>query len=301
MYRIDNWINEGFGWRIESINGEYVNISVYNPLVGNTYIALPSELKNPRKGLINIKNNDGKCFLWCHVRNLNLIKAHPERIIKEDKELVNELNHEESKFPVSRKDYCKIERQNNICINVFCFENKLIFPVYLSSQNFKDCMDLLLISNQSKSHYVYIKDFDRFMFNKTKNKNKKFFCRCCLQCFSSEEVLIKHKKDGLTINGKQSIRLKSGSIGFKNHFKQLPVPFKIYADFECILKKVECDSVKNSSSYIRKYRDHVPCGFAYKVVCITINLVEKLFFTEQKTLFTNLLKQFLVSIVIAEK
>ena len=151
-------------------------------------------------------------------------------------------------------------------------------------------MDLLLISNQSKSHYVYIKDFDRFMFNKAKNKNKTFFCRCRLQCFSSEEVLIKHKKDGLTINGKQSIRLKSGSIGFKNHFKQLPVPFKIYADFECILKKVECDSVKNNNSYTRKYRDHVPCGFAYKVVCITINLVKKLFFTEQKTLFTNLLK-----------
>ena len=63
-------------------------------------------------------------------------------------------------------------------------------------------MDLLLISNEFKSHYVYIKDFDRFMFNKTKNRNKKHFCKCYLQCFSSKEILIGHKKDCLVIKGK---------------------------------------------------------------------------------------------------
>ena len=47
---------------IESINGEYVNISIYSPLIGSTYIKLPDKLKNPMKGLINIKNNDNKCF-----------------------------------------------------------------------------------------------------------------------------------------------------------------------------------------------------------------------------------------------
>ena len=67
-------------------------------------------------------------------------------------------------------------------------------------------MDLLLISDESKSHYMYIKDFNRFMFNKSKTKNKKYFCRCCLQCFCSEEVLIEHKKDCLTINGEQSVK-----------------------------------------------------------------------------------------------
>ena len=80
-------------------------------------------------------------------------------------------------------------------------------------------MDLLLISNEFKSHYVYIKDFDRFMFNKTKNRNKKHFCKCCLQCFSSKEILVEHKIDCLVINGKQSVKLKSSSIRFKNHSK----------------------------------------------------------------------------------
>ena len=74
LYRIDNWIHEGSGWIIESINGEYVIISMYSPLIGNSFAELPNELKNPKKGLINIKNNDNKCFLWCHVRHLNLIK-----------------------------------------------------------------------------------------------------------------------------------------------------------------------------------------------------------------------------------
>ena len=69
-------------------------------------------------------------------------------------------------------------------------------------------MDLLLISNEFKSHYVYIKDFDRFLFNKTKNKNKKYFSRNSLQCFSSEEVLIEHKQECLIINGKQNVKLE---------------------------------------------------------------------------------------------
>ena len=71
----------------------------------------------------------------------------------------------------------------------FFYENKLAFPIYMSDQKFENSMDLLLIIDENKSHYVYIKDFDRFMFQKTKNKNKKYFCRSCLQCFSSKNVL----------------------------------------------------------------------------------------------------------------
>ena len=69
---------------------------------------------------------------------------------------------------MSSKDFSKIEKKNNICMNVFCYENKLTYPVYVSDQEFKNCMDFLLISNGNKSHYVYIKDFNRFICNKTK-------------------------------------------------------------------------------------------------------------------------------------
>ena len=67
------------------------------------------------------------------------------------------------------------------------------------------------------------------MFNKTKHKNKKRFCRYYLQCFSSKRVLVEHKEICLKINGKQTAKLRSGLIKFKNLFKQFVLPFKIYA------------------------------------------------------------------------
>ena len=69
--------------------------------------------------------------------------------------------------------------------------------------------------------------------------------------------MIKHKEDCLSINGQQSINLEKGTIEF-NYFKQLPVPFKIYADFECNLKNVEC----YEGTYTKKYHEHVPCSYA---------------------------------------
>ena len=127
------------------------------------------------KGLINVKNNNNKYFLWCHIRHLNPLKAHPERIANANKSIINELDYEGIEFPASKKYYCKIELKNNICINVFCYENNLVNPVYVSNVKFKNCMDLLMVTNKNKSHYLYIKDFNRFMCNKTKNKNKRHF------------------------------------------------------------------------------------------------------------------------------
>ena len=73
---------------------------------------------------------------------------------------------------------------------MFGYEHELVFAIYVSDQRF-DSMDLLLLNDDDKSHYVHIKDFDRLMFHKTRNKNKKWFCKNCLQCFSSENVLTK--------------------------------------------------------------------------------------------------------------
>ena len=220
------------------------------------------------KGLINIKNNNSKCFLWCHVRHLNLNGVKLERITKKDKEIVKDLNYSSVDFPVSKKDYGKIEILNKICVNVFCYQNKMVYPVYLSNQCFNDCLDLLLISNYFTSHYVYIKDFNRLMFNKTRHKSKKYFCKSCLQCFISENLLNEHKKDCLLINNGQTVKLEKAFIEFKNFNRQIPVPFKIYADFECLLKRCDVGVGNDFFSYTKKYQDHIPCSFAYKLVCV---------------------------------
>ena len=189
--------------------------------------------------------------------------------------------------------------QNKIGINVFWYENKTTYSVYLSDQN--DSRDLLLISNGFVSNYAYIKDFNRFMFNKTKYKGKKYFCKNCLQCFSSENVLLEHKEDCLVINGKQNVKLEEGFISFKNYSKQIHVPFKIYADFECILKTVDNDIINNDISYTRKYQDHILVVLLIKLCMLIINIAKRLFCTEEEMMFTNLLNQFLMSTIIAEK
>ena len=140
---------------------------------------MPAELKSPKQGLTNIKNKDQKCFLWCHVRHINPVKIHPERITQNDKMLANDPDYDKVGFPVREKDFSKIEEKNNICINVFCYENKLTFPIYILDQKFENSMDLLRVTNGDKSPYVYVKDFDRYMFHKTNNKNKKYFCKIC--------------------------------------------------------------------------------------------------------------------------
>ena len=68
----------------------------------------------------------------------------------------------------------------------------------------------------------------------------------------------------MSINGKQSVILEKGITEFENYFKQIPVPFKVYADFECNLGSVEI----YEGSYTQKNQDHIPCSFAYQVVCV---------------------------------
>ena len=82
---IDVWINNGSGWIFELIESQYINISTYRPLSGSSYIDLTVELKNSKKGRINIKNKDEECFLRCYVRHINPLKEHQGRIFKNDK------------------------------------------------------------------------------------------------------------------------------------------------------------------------------------------------------------------------
>ena len=132
-------------------------------------------------------------------------------------------------------------------------------------------MNILMIHENETFHYVYIKDFNRLMYNITKHKEKKWFCMRCLEHFSSEIVLNKHKVNCLIINGEQKIELNSGYISFKNYSNKIRVPFKIYADFECILKNTkkfnEGNDNKDSSSSV-KILYLIPYEFGYKVVCI---------------------------------
>ena len=90
----------------------------------------------------------------------------------------------------------------------------------------------------------------------------------CLQCFSSEYILEKHKTLCLEINGLQAVRMpEPGSkVLFKNYHRQMQVPFVIYADFEAITEKIHGCNRNNQESYTDKYQKHTGCGYGYKVL-----------------------------------
>ena len=151
----------------------------------------------------------------------------------------------------------------------------------------------MLLIDDDKSHYVCIKDFDRFMFHKTKYRNKKWFCISCLQCFSSKNVLTKHKNNCLSINDKQSVKLEEGIILFESYSKQIPVPSKIYADSECNLRGVE----SYEGYYTKQYQDHVPCSFAYKVVSIDDKFTKPIFFYRGENVAHEFIKAILKQLI----
>ena len=96
-------------------------------------------------------------------------------------------------FPLDTNDYEKIEDRFQMQVNVFGYENK-VYPLYISKKSYDQMLNLLLITEQGKSHYVFIKDFNRLMFSRTKHKDKKYHCMSCLQSFTKEEILSNHKK-----------------------------------------------------------------------------------------------------------
>ena len=286
--KIAEWLSEGSGWTLVEIRSHFVNIVKYLPLRGNSYISTPEELRHHNKGLINLKNIDNECFRWCHNRHLNPRKKNPQRITQEDRESVKGLDYSGITFPVTRNQINRIEKQNKINIYLFGYDTEKksvypIYPTYPSPKGYDDNLDLLYIEGKNElgeetTHYIYIKDFNRLMFNFTKHKGKKHFCRNCLQCFYSNESLAKHRVNCIAINGVQAIEMpekyidKSGvertpCVYFKNYHKTLPVPFGIYADLECNTEKISGCQPSDKKSYTEKYQKHTACSFGYKVVC----------------------------------
>ena len=157
---LDIWINESSGWVIDEIKGSYINISNYEPLSGGSYIPLPKVLNNPMRG-----------FMLCHVRLINPQNRNGERINKQDKKITANLNYSDIVFPLDINDYEKIDDRFQMHVNVFDYENK-IYPLYISNKSYDQTLNLLLITEKDKSHYVFIKDFSRLIFSRTKQRQK---------------------------------------------------------------------------------------------------------------------------------
>ena len=265
----DKLINEQSGFSIERIIAYYINIYVYKPMKGNSYIKLPDWIEN-KQACINVKNTDNKCFLWSIISCIHPALNHVDRVTNYNK-FESEFNMTNIKYPVAMSDYKVFEINNNISINVFTYnENKMIYPLFITKQTYDKHVDLLLINENDISHYCYIKSFSRLMNSYNTMKQKLFYCYYCLHGFTREDLLIKHKNDCFNINGIQKITLPNkynNTLKFENYYKQLPIPFVIYADCESLLKKIDTVSKLNTSSYTEEKQVHEACSFGYKLVC----------------------------------
>ena len=155
------------------------------------------------KGLINLKNKDNKRFMWCHIRFINPQNRNAERINKEDKKIAANLNYSDIVFQLDIYDYEKIEDGFQMQVNIIGYKNKE-YPLYISRKPYDQTLNLLLITEKDKSNSVFIKDFSRLMFSRTKHKDKKHYFMSCLQNFTTEETLTNHKKQWLLVNGCQA-------------------------------------------------------------------------------------------------
>ena len=269
--------NEGSPWKLRSITQLELHTVRYNSLRGETWIPLPKELAN-KNAIINIKNKDNKCFLWCVLRALNPKGDHPKRVDKELKPKENTLKMEGIVYPVSLKDLNKFEKQNpTIPITVLGYEGKIVYPLRNSVNTDRDHnIILMLIEKGGVKHYCLVKNISRLLSSQaTKGKRKEYFLLRCLNPFWCEKSLNEHQE---YCNEYEAVTIempKKGTIlKFKNYHRREKVPFIVYADFECFIKPLQSCEPNPESSYTKQYQKHEPSSFCYYIKCFEDEVYE---------------------------
>ena len=267
---------EGSGWVFVEVENLTLHTDIWDPIKASSYIDLPKELKN-KKAIINMKNKDDKCFMWCVLRALNPSKdKHPSRIDEDLKSKEHTLNMEDITYPVDLKDIKRFEKQNlDISISVLGYsKDERIYPLRISKftkvkkeDERKHNIVLLLIKNEDNSHYCLVKNLSGLLSSQVnKHDHKLYFCLNCLNGFDDPEKLEKHKE---YCSEEESIKINMPSpdtyIKFKNFLHSERAPFAIYADFESIVKPLDTCEPDPNKSYTLKYQKHEPVSFVYYI------------------------------------
>ena len=257
---------DGSNWTFKSIICLEIHTVVYEPLKGNSYIPLPPKLAQ-KKAIINMKNEDDKCFTWSVLRALNPREEHAERIDKDLNKKEDSLNMTGIVYPVQLNAIDKFERQNpTISINVFGHEES-VCPLRVSKCEDREVVNLLLISDDEKRHYCLIKSMSRLLSTQTSKRNGvQYYCMRCLNPFHSQESLDKHL-EYCSAHEAVKIEMSGGTLSFKNWNRNMRVPFVVYADFESFIKPIDTCGPNPENSYTKQYQKHTPSSFCYYIKC----------------------------------
>ena len=271
------------GWYFKEVKKLIVQVSEFNPTKGSSYISLPKWITS-KKAIINIQNNDDKCFLWCILRYLHPKESHEERI-KDLEKYEFSLKTNDITFPLQLKDISKFEKLNPELpgINVFSVDDMIIYPLRMADRDCKNTIDLFLYEEDGISHYSLIKNFNRLInIQKTKSMNGKIFiCKKCFSHFTNEELLEKHI-EYCSKNATAIVKMPEPNtmLYFKNYHKQLPIPFVVYAEFECFTKPMNSCSPNPKESYNYNYQKHEPSGFCFYVKGVVDKKIKPIIYTK---------------------
>ena len=261
---------EGSGWVFVEIIDLTLHTSIWDPLNAGSYIDLPKALKD-KKAIINMKNQDDKCFMWSVLRALNPKDKNAERIDNDLKNKVDTLNMEGIKYPVEFRGVDRFESQNpDIAISILGYnKDEKIYPLKISKDiERKHQITLLLIKDGENSHYCLVKNLSALLVSQLNNKHKgnRSFCLNCFNGFNTIDALIKHteycnRNDCVKIN----MPPEGSYLYFKNFLNSEKAPFTIYADFESLIKPLQSCNPDPNQSYTNKYQKHEPISFSYYI------------------------------------
>ena len=284
--KIEIYQKNGSGWYFREIIHLEIHTVDYNPMRGSTYIPLPDWIMR-KKAIVSIRNKDEKCFLWCVLRYLHPRDKNDFRLT-DLKQYENSLNTKGIAFPVKVKDISKFEKLNPDLpgINVFSVnERNKFYPLRMTQRDPRKTIDLFLFEKDGKYHYSLIKSFSRLFRSQitSRTNGRIHICKRCFSHFSKEELFQRHI-EYCSSNESVVVKMpaKNSKLGFKNYFKQLPIPFVVYADFECFTKSIETCKPNPAGSYTLGYQKHEPSGFCFYIKGIVPNIFKPIIYTKQR-------------------
>jgi len=271
--KLTNYL-EAYKSKLLRVRAIHIHVAKINPLAGSSYKPLPKWIQN-KKAIINIKNDDDKCFLYSVLCGLDHHAGkdmnNAERVSKY-KQRTNELIFNENDMPMQIDKLRSFEHKNNLKINVYCVDDEGIVPLYVSSLKDKTDLDFIHLFYHEE-HYSYIKNFNRLF------ADGKMVCPYCCQYSIStktgdycQQSMEKHM--AMCISG-QRVTMptaeKGGNIMRFKHFNNLnPSPIRIYADFETFNDKTahHC-SINGNTTFTTQ---HQPAS--YKILIVSDFLID---------------------------
>ena len=241
---------------------------------GGSYIESPKWLKD-KKFTINQKNNDNKCFRYAATLALsfNKIGKHAQRISR-IKPFIENYNWNNINFPTAKKDWNRFELNNKdvaLYILYVPFNTKKIEIAYKSKYNSvrDNQIILLMISNGENWHYLAVKSLSRLLRGITSNHDGDYYCLNCFHSYRTENKLNAHKKvcENHEYCNIEMSNKDNNLIKYNQGNKSLKLPFIIYADLECLLKKIYTCQNNPDLSSTTKINQHIPSGYSIYTSC----------------------------------